>query len=246
MLEIIGNAAKSIPDIWRLDKEMIPATSGFFYFAKPFEERQVAFGWTVFSVEESERDKIVKTAAIPLPHTDIKEFDFNAVTLITFNQHTDFPRPLPTRCCMYVGDTIEDTKFNMMQEAVRVNADSTEFSGFVRDIRLFASMLSFIRQKIMVTTRWTASRPTRKRVDKTERSTPPEISVVHLRKLSRHIEKGESAPVNWKCRWIVTGHWRKQWYRSKQTHQPIFVHQYIKGPEDKPLKKPQKIFAVTR
>ena len=37
-------------------------------------------------------------------------------------------------------------------------------------------------------------------------------------------------------RWLVSGHFRNQWYRSEQTHKVIWIAPYVKGPDDAPLK----------
>ncbi|WP_342314649.1 hypothetical protein LIX17_25725 (plasmid) [Mycobacterium avium subsp. hominissuis] len=36
-------------------------------------------------------------------------------------------------------------------------------------------------------------------------------------------------------RWIVRGHWRRQWYPTLQRHKPIWITDHIAGPEDAPL-----------
>lgn len=36
-------------------------------------------------------------------------------------------------------------------------------------------------------------------------------------------------------RWLVRGHWRKQWYPSEQRHIPIWINAHVKGPEGAPL-----------
>ena len=51
----------------------------------------------------------------------------------------------------------------------------------------------------------------------------------------------------WQCQWIVSGHWRRQFYRSSGAHKPRYIAPYVKGPADKPLKAPAgAVFAVTR
>jgi hypothetical protein len=37
--------------------------------------------------------------------------------------------------------------------------------------------------------------------------------------------------------WLVSGHFRSQWYPSKQCHEVIWIAPYVKGPEGKPLKE---------
>lgn len=56
-------------------------------------------------------------------------------------------------------------------------------------------------------------------------------------KLRRPKSKGDSEErdVQWQHRWLVSGHWRNQWFPSLNRHRQIWISPFIKGPEDKPL-----------
>lgn len=73
------------------------------------------------------------------------------------------------------------------------------------------------------------------------------VIVVHLRKRAPSESHGEQggAP-EWSHRWIVRGHWRQQFYPTTNTHRPVFIEPYVKGPEGKPLLPKQVQFAVDR
>jgi hypothetical protein len=45
-------------------------------------------------------------------------------------------------------------------------------------------------------------------------------------------------------RWIVSGHFRAQWYPSLQGHKLRWIEPYVKGPEDAPLKP--SVYRVAR
>jgi hypothetical protein len=64
-----------------------------------------------------------------------------------------------------------------------------------------------------------------------------EITFVTLRRPEprRHEHKDDAAAVEWKHRWIVSGHYRAQWYPSEAAHHVIWIAPYLKGPEDAPL-----------
>jgi hypothetical protein len=75
---------------------------------------------------------------------------------------------------------------------------------------------------------------------------PPSLRVVRLRRPEQKDSQG-SRDVDWSCQWLVEGHWRMQWFPSEGVHKPVYVHSYVKGPEDKPLKaKTETIFSVVR
>ena len=48
----------------------------------------------------------------------------------------------------------------------------------------------------------------------------------------------DSMPGTWSHRWIVRGHYRAQWYPSKQAHEVKWIAPHMKGPADKPVKLP--------
>src|ERR1044072_2305074 len=55
----------------------------------------------------------------------------------------------------------------------------------------------------------------------------------------------ERHQVDWAWQWAVRGHWRDQ--PTKDGYKLIWIHPFIKGPEDKPLKPDAaRVFAVTR
>lgn len=52
----------------------------------------------------------------------------------------------------------------------------------------------------------------------------------------------------YRCSWMVRGHWRKQWYPSIKGHDIIWIDSYVKGDLAKPLKSASSVTAykVTR
>lgn len=47
-------------------------------------------------------------------------------------------------------------------------------------------------------------------------------------------------------RWVVRGHWRKQWYPSQERNIPIWITPYVKGPDGAPLLAGEKVYAWKR
>ncbi|MDH6284062.1 hypothetical protein [Prescottella agglutinans] len=45
-------------------------------------------------------------------------------------------------------------------------------------------------------------------------------------------------------RWVVRGHWRRQWYPSLQRHVPIWITDYIAGPDEAPIVLRDKVSIV--
>lgn len=75
----------------------------------------------------------------------------------------------------------------------------------------------------------------------------PEIVVVRLRREAgpRNEPTGEEA--NYSHRFIVSGHWRNQWYATEKLHRQIWIAPFVKGPEDKPLiVRPRRVYQWER
>ena len=76
------------------------------------------------------------------------------------------------------------------------------------------------------------------------------VKVVQLRRVQRpHTEVQEgSEKREYSCRWVVDGHWRNQPVGPGRAERRLtYVHPYVKGPDDKPLRVPAgKVYEVTR
>lgn len=78
-------------------------------------------------------------------------------------------------------------------------------------------------------------RATRRRIEHEWPDRPDSmISLITLRRTNvKHDDEPKDVP--WTRRWMVRGHWRKQYYPSTKSHGWKYIYEYIKGPEDKPL-----------
>jgi hypothetical protein len=88
-------------------------------------------------------------------------------------------------------------------------------------------------------------RKARRRYERATRRPAPKISVVDIRRRSNPHPTGTSEHREWTHRWIVSGHWRRQWYPSVEEHRPIWIEPYVKGPEGLPIESgPAKVKVV--
>lgn len=109
------------------------------------------------------------------------------------------------------------------------------------------AFFAFIVQRLAATTITRASRATRRRLKQANFPAEGLIKIVTLRAKESSKASHESTPVDWSCQWIVRAHWRNQPYPSLGIYKPKLIPSHVKGPEDKPLKKPATpLFAVVR
>jgi len=105
-------------------------------------------------------------------------------------------------------------------------------------MRFVIAAAAWLRQRILVTSDGHVERHRRKQLAR-EFDTPvaSTVKIIELRRLESDAPRDPNAePVEWSCRWIVTGHWRQQPY--KDGIRPIYIHPFVKGPADKPLRVP--------
>lgn len=114
---------------------------------------------------------------------------------------------------------------------------------------MFATLIHFMSQRVTRVSRNGVPRELRRRLPDAynRKHADPYINVVELRAVDYEREdKPEGEGRDWSTRWIVRGHWRKQWYSSEQRHKPKWIEPYIKGPEGLPVKGASKLFVVKR
>jgi hypothetical protein len=73
-----------------------------------------------------------------------------------------------------------------------------------------------------------------------------DVLVVRLRREGKLSER-LGGSVDYAHRFMVSGHWRNQWYPSLHRHRQVWVTPYVKGPADKPFKPPlRRVFNFDR
>tara|TARA_R110000824_G_scaffold21078_5_gene78847 strand:- start:833 stop:1762 length:930 start_codon:yes stop_codon:yes gene_type:complete len=113
----------------------------------------------------------------------------------------------------------------------------------------FAAGMTWLRQKIAVPEVGEVGRGARRRLQREhDLSEIPKVMIVELRRRASRssTNDGTGASVEWSRRWIVSGHWRNQWYPGKGVHAPRFIEPYVKGPDDKPLTEKIRVYSVSR
>lgn len=93
-----------------------------------------------------------------------------------------------------------------------------------------------------------------RRAERQFKANPPpnygDIRVITLRRSTTRAsipdDFNEEEGREWSHRWMVSGHWRNQWYKKEQVHRPIWIEPYVKGPEDKPLIIKDTLYDVKR
>lgn len=89
------------------------------------------------------------------------------------------------------------------------------------------------------------SRPSRRRMGKAG-ALIDTVTVVRLRRFAQDHNSTGEIDVEWSHRWIVSGHWRRQWLPKLRSHRSQWIAPYVKGPDDKPLVLKDRRYALVR
>lgn len=65
---------------------------------------------------------------------------------------------------------------------------------------------------------------------------PNAVRVVRIRDRANTPHREQPTERSYQVRWTVRGHWRNQWYPSRDEHRPVWINPHIKGPQDAPLR----------
>jgi hypothetical protein len=231
--DIIDSVSHSMPENWRFRVTAIPSRRGFFWF-----EQGLAM---------AERDsKYARVRAISWSTGVLERTSSPAFNLSCFVENVD-PSVPPTlqSFVIHEGQTAREAVSAVVEQAEDAGGD---YLPCLAAMLSFAACLEFLQDRILVASHQEAERPTRRRMAKAGFEHEPVVRVVELRRKQARSERdGDPVYVEWSHQWIVSGHWRQQWYPSLNDYQPRWIMPYVKGPEDKPLKPPRaKVFAVVR
>jgi hypothetical protein len=240
-------ASRTLPT-YTFTAESFPCPDGFMWFQEPVELLVLDPG-----------PQLLQSVYW---HVGVEAQDERGVPVLLFGQTVDRRRRngMPTiQSNVRLGQTLEDMHAEIAREG-SAHAGGIEAFGSAHylDIsdafhRFLAACLSFLEQRLVLPVTRPASRGTRRRLEREHAGYQhePVVQVIELRRKDRpQMEREEPSAItapDWRYQWVVSGHWRRQYYRRTDTHKPRYIAPYVKGPEDKPLKAPAgRVFAVTR
>lgn len=115
-----------------------------------------------------------------------------------------------------------------------------------KQARAFLLLCSWLlmQQTVASTDSEQPERSTRRRLAKAGVTEIAPIRVVSLRHRSA-LPTGRSER-EYLHRWMVRGHWRRQWYPKQDRHVPIWISPHIKGPDGAPIMGGEKVYAWRR
>jgi hypothetical protein len=231
MATLIDHAATSLPPT-TLTPDLLPQPSGLAFFEEPLVGRDA-------NVNLAERP--IRVYAIlwgdAILRPDLEMLGHH-ISIASYGR-LDIEAPedaVPGLTWFPLGRTDwrwrTDTEQLIDQSLVGQEA---RLASMAEDRRWFAAFCLLAGQKISQTTQVNPSRASARRSQR--RGFDPTVQVVDV----RHTRSGtpnasEHREVEWSKRWVVHGHWRQQAYGpDRSLRKPVYISDFIKGPDDKPL-----------
>jgi hypothetical protein len=115
--------------------------------------------------------------------------------------------------------------------------------------QLIAATWLLMGQTLTRTRTETAPRPARKRITRIDPALPTTVRCIDLRRVRTTGPGPDTTTTTGRAyhhRWVVTGHWRNQWYPSQQRHRPIWIAPHLAGPDDAPLLGGDRVHVLRR
>jgi hypothetical protein len=255
MTEVARVAAKTMPDQLPLAEDF-PSPSGFIMWDAPLTDTSVTEAFVEATPDSVGIRAHCRTVSWRLAQVDVADEAGRPSgkvpgAIFTFwgRYDDDVPVVVPTMPPMLPGQiAVLDFTLPLRQSVVEDNTDDRLTDFFVQFNMTVYATLVLMGQTVSTTERVRADRSEFRRGLRAEIPVS-EVTVVMLRKRASSTdddETSESRPVDWQRRWVVSGHWRQHWFPSLNDHRAIYIHEYVKGPEDKPLVMNEQVKALMR
>lgn len=254
MLHLMMQAAEDMPDDVVADPKILMGQYGFALFEEPIVGTDVngktmtihAITWECNPTSRSELEELgVETVPVSNP----EGLPLMAIVIYFFTDPHDLsddtnremaekgiPMPVLSLCHLYP----------MLEGGKMPTADSSGQVMVTAVVKLFWAMQLLSHQTIGEPVQMRPLRAQRRRLEREYPHEPQRmLTLITLRrKTVKHNE--EPKKIEWSRRWVVRGHWRKQWYPKTKTYAYKYIYEYVKGPEDKPLVTGRRVFNFRR
>lgn len=237
-------ASRTVPEDSSL--AMVPLPEGvvnsWWYFERPIELGLLAGEAQQIPEEGADLDQAHLAAVLisaqpcagqPLPTRLIVAYRPVSVTI---------PRPTTRRLdlipTLAVMGEVENTVAQVRQhrEGQKLATDVALIDAFANLTQFIIAGCAWLNQRIATVHHEPIERHARKRIAREFGvEAPTDVRVISLRhQESAPHEAGDGRVIDWRWRWVVSGHWRKQ--AVKDGHRLTYINPYMKGPADRPLK----------
>jgi hypothetical protein len=222
MAQLAYAAAKPLPD-YDLRREDLPSEFGIIYFDTPISDDPEM---PITCVAWRQTNASTNIAGKPVPAG--VELDFWG------------PADLPAPYTPLAWSETAIVPYDGGEPVVGLNRAKEGLTFWAHVVR--CSWL-LMQQRVARVDEYLPDRASARRLARAGRGVTP-VRVISLRQPEVH--GGPGSDRTYHHRWVVRGHWRKQWYPSQQRNVPLWITPYVKGPDGAPLLAGEKVYAWQR
>jgi len=222
-------AASNLPQDVQVHKESFPSTRGFMFLEHPLPPLLTDKDGSVYG----------DVTAFSWWYAQIEDTDQWGMVLVAWSITNNLYQP-----CLYLKILDGDTVLSILGLDEAVQEDD---KPIITLVSFLVATFNFLEQQLLEAAITALPRQQLRQAVRKGHATT--VNVIRLRrKYTQHPTDPNVAPTSYDFQWLVRGHWRKQPYRSKgpDFYKHIFIQPYVKGPDDKPLKGTDRVYAIVR
>ncbi|ANZ42564.1 hypothetical protein BBK82_07690 [Lentzea guizhouensis] len=146
---------------------------------------------------------------------------------------------------------MEFTEMEGWPDGVSEDESSRDSEARIAMQRTILATWLLMGQTLVRSEQMTAPRAAQRRIERLDPVLDPTVRYIDLRRArtepsDRPDEDFGNGTREYRHRWIVRGHWRNQYYPSRNDHRPIWIDPHFAGPEDKPLLGGERVNVLRR
>jgi hypothetical protein len=168
----------------------------------------------------------LRRAPIPPSFIPAHGYDWRGMTPMEFTDMQGWPSDVPTDGAPMTADT-------------KITLDRAVLATWL-----------LMGQTLVRSEQLVAPRAAQRRIAREDPDLDPTVRYIDLRRArtepADRTDKDRTSTREYRHRWIVRGHWRNQFYRSRNDHRPIWIDPHFAGPEDKPLLGGERVNVLRR
>jgi hypothetical protein len=244
MENLMVQAAEDLPDDVTFDVRVCMSKHGFVLLEQPIrgfdrkdrEVRIIAFAWEITPIFAQGRNETKEAIMIYFFVNPLDVIDDEDRQLNDLMRESGISIPPVALLHMYPAED-GNTVPKLGEKGVEVVHQT---------LKLFLAMQMLSHQSIGEPMPMRPDRASRKRYAREYPGMPERLITLITLRRKKTIPEKPTGTVEWQRRWIVRGHWRRQYYPKSKTHGWKYIYEYIKGPDDKPLVTGRRVFNFRR
>lgn len=233
MLDVAAEAAEELGDDWTFATADLPSPSGLMVVGKPLPYPAPISG--VNPPGSRYLYEVITWEPAEYGYDDVDDRDASFVEFWSGPASVPYERMGALGLRPYLPDN----------EGLLIDGKHWKYTHLDPQLRLLYVLFRLMQQRLTRVGPAELDRAARRGAHRAD--VPAEVTLITLRQIEPPREHTHR-PVDWAGRWLVSGHWRSQYFPSRKAHAPVWIDSYIKGDPKAPLLPPKsgKVYVLKR